>query len=241
MLYPKEFFELQLCFARHIAQLTDRPWIEAVFEHTSIPTRLKVNIKAADSCGPVWQAYAQGFEQSDDPIGWTYDFFKRHQQVLQPKENPNPTFGCFSYVYPHNKSPAARLHFSNRDPKGSLERSRKNARREELIQLVTHIKTHHPDAQLVRGGSWLYNKKAYCRLFPPAYIATIKQIDFEPGFMSLWGQFLQDGNRVHARRMDQFLNDLATCESVEASYDCFPYKILGPECPIEEFYHFYGV
>lgn len=68
-----------------------------------------------------------------------------------------------------------RIHFGH-DPTrlrvgaaGPLARVNADERRAELATMCSAIRLRHPDAQLIRGTSWLYNLPAYQRLFPPAY------------------------------------------------------------------------
>ena len=39
-----------------------------------------------------------------------------------------------------------------------------------MAELLAHLVRHHPETQVLRGSSWLYNIQAYRRLFPDEYI-----------------------------------------------------------------------
>ncbi|GHO62136.1 hypothetical protein KSC_010280 [Ktedonobacter sp. SOSP1-52] len=63
------------------------------------------------------------------------------------------------------------IHFSNLDFSGygPLTHQRREARLADLWSMFSHIKRFHPEARLVQGSSWLYNREAYTHLFPREY------------------------------------------------------------------------
>mgnify|MGYP003351265858 FL=1 len=161
--HRREFFDLQLDFARRVAPIAGISLADAVLGYTNVYVRLAIG-RAFDPEHPVWRDYAAGLERADDPGAWTYQF-----HLTRPLEGPpgvEAVFGCFAYTL---ESPQRlRLHFENREERGvaplSLERA--EARREELRRLLAHARQAHPSLREVAGVSWLYNLPAYRRLFP---------------------------------------------------------------------------
>jgi hypothetical protein len=123
-----------------------------------------------------------------------------------------------------------------------LSRARMDVRRDELRRMFADIYCNVPEAQIVRGNSWMYNLEAYRRLYPPIFVATLPATtDDEFQYLALWGQcFDRDWNpkanvtQVLLQRVDQ-LDDLAELRH------CFPYQVLQPECSIVDFYSYYGI
>jgi hypothetical protein len=69
-----------------------------------------------------------------------------------------------------------------------MERSA--ARVSELTSLVHHVRSTQGEAvKEVAGVSWLYNLRAYRRLFPEGYVASAKVAENRFRNMPLWGQF----------------------------------------------------
>lgn len=93
----------------------------------------------------------------------------------------------------------------------------------------------------MRGGTWLYNRHEYTRLFPREY-AESAQVD-HPHLIArgLWGQFLRHGNRMNGEVAALFLSRLAQLDDANRYADCFPYQSLLTEAPIPLFYAFYGI
>ena len=149
--------------------------------------------------------------------------------------------GLFSYqLYVDQK--VVRLHFGNWDTSGfgPLSHQRQQARMDELRAMFQHIRQDHSDAERVQGGTWLYNRQEYCRLFPPEYGASA-QVD-PPHLLArgLWGQFLRHGNRMNEEMTTRFLGNVERLQTAEAYASCFPYQNLVTDAPISLFYVFYG-
>lgn len=227
------FFDIQLRFARSITQISHFSFEEAVFRFTNI--YLRCLDRSFNPAHPVWQTYLEGLLHSSDQALWTYAFYKSHRTPasLSP-------YGCFQCTYLSGER-TIRLHFTNADTSGNgpLSRSRIPARLQELNALFTEIKQRHPEAQQVRGVSWLYNLEAYKRLFPPQYTDAMKIIDGEFQYLALWGQFLQRDGRVREALASSFLSCCCQQSSLEGLMRCFPYSILQPSCSIAAFYEFY--
>ena len=151
-------------------------------------------------------------------------------------------YGCFSYAY-WAEVKTVRIHFTDRDQSGmgALSSARRAARHAELQALVAAVVRQHPEAEHVRGGSWLYNLAAYRRLFPPAYLASahVAPTHEEFPYLALWGQFLDRHGRVRAEPARRFLDCITHSQDRTALEACFPYQVLRPHCPLPVFQRFY--
>lgn len=237
--YSKTFLELQIRFARRLASLMSVELGQVLAEHTVLRHLLNVSISLADQSDPIWQAFVSGISQHVDNADWAYAYYQAYPALEEVSDKPR--FGCFYSTYPFRGMPVVRLHFENRTAARVLSREAVALRQSELRSLFADIQRRHPEAERVRGGSWLYNVEAYKRLFPSEYINSAVSVGYETGFFSLWGQFLRADGHVREPAAAQFLQCLAQQESVEACLMCFPYAVLRPECSIEAFYQFYNI
>jgi hypothetical protein len=238
MRLSKAFFDLNLQFARRIVELTGRPFAECLLDHTHIYLRFGLG-RSFDPTDPIWQAYLQGLQQAEDGGAWTHQFYLKRLAETPPSILA-VAFGCFSYaVWSDNR---IRLHFHNADQAedGPLSQKRRDVRFDELRTMFGHVKQTVVAPTAVVGGSWLYNLEAYRRLFPPAFIITAHvEADPEMQFIALWGQFLDRHGEVKPALAARFLADLKNSKNIEDVIDCFPYRVLRLEAPIQNFYEFY--
>ena len=107
--------------------------------------------------------------------------------------------------------------------------------------MFTEIRDTTPEARIVRGETWLYNRKEYARLFPPQFAASAKEV--EPGFQyrALWGQFVRSDGNIQTEQARTFLENVAGLKDVRNLGECFPLQILRTECDIAAFYALYGI
>lgn len=238
--YSQRFFEVQLIFARAVAALAHQPFSEAVLRYTALYRILNVDGQL-DPTQPVWQAYVRGLGDARRDAGWTHHFYLDHRH-LAPTFNGERLWGCFSYDYLADRRTIG-LHFSHQDTSGygPLSRQRRVVRMDELRAMFGHIKRVHPDATSVTGGSWLYNRDAYRRLFPPAYVQSARV--GIPGFRyrNLWGQFLRHDGQVNEDVAAPFLQNVGQLRGIERASQCFPYQVLDVHGPILDFYTFYRI
>jgi len=154
---------------------------------------------------------------------------------------PHP-FGCFEYHY-DQETRTVGLHFGNLDTSGlgALSTERRSERMQELRALFSDVRRHHPEAETVQGGSWLYNLPAYRRFFPPEYVATATPV--RPGFtyFDVWGQFLDGEWDLRPEAGHAFQASLARVHSHADLEASFPFWPLGVRGPIQLHYHFYGI
>jgi len=241
--YPQAFLDIQLTFARKMAQLSSQPYHEAILRQTALYRILGLDW-SLDPQNPVWQQFIAAIEGEPDDAPVVYRFYsERAAQGLIPEhDTERPHWGCFSYELLDNPK-AVRMHFSNWDASGfgPLSHQRQPARLGELREMFQHIRQEHPDAEHVKGGTWLYNRKEYCRLFPPEYGASA-QVD-HPHLLArgLWGQFLRHGNRLNEETTARFLRNVESLQDAAAYAGCFPYQNLVTDAPIRLFYAFYGL
>lgn len=234
--YAKRFFEIQIRLAERLVQLTNENLGTVLLKHTVFRQLLGVSLQGEDHLlDPTWQEFVEGTAQQSDRTDWAYNFYLNHPEPADESEQPR--FGCFTYDYYFQ--PVVRLHFGNLTYDSVLDKGSVATRQAELNRLFTHVQQHHPEAERVRGSSWLYNIEAYRRLFPPEYVVTAKPVGYETGFFSLWGQFLRADRSIRESAANQFLACLAIQTDVDGCMKCFPHQVLRPECPIHVFYSFY--
>ena len=95
MTYSEQFFNLQIRFARKVAQLSGVPLPRVLLEYTNLYVRFGLgrDFNAEDR---VWQCYLGGAESCGDELeDWTYRFY---QSQLPEKALPFvvSSVGCFS-------------------------------------------------------------------------------------------------------------------------------------------------
>ncbi|HEV7126861.1 MAG TPA: hypothetical protein VGN32_05400, partial [Ktedonobacterales bacterium] len=238
-MYPAAFLEIQLRFARRMAKLSGMPYPQSVLRNTALYRILGLDW-SLDPREPVWQRFITTLPEEGTGIEAAYNFYaERCAQGLVPDFEPSrPHWGCFSFEY-DGDTRVVRLHFAaNLDTSGTgpLSSRRQEARLADLRAMFAHMRQAHPDAERVEGGSWLYNRIEYRRLFPPEFgtSATVAH----PALIArgLWGQFLRHGNRMNEEVAARFLTILAGLRDTEAFAACFPYQNLLTEAPIQCFY-----
>lgn len=243
--YSKPFFELQLIFAQKIADLQQQPLEQSVRCYTAFYRIFGLDW-SLDPTHPVWQSYMQGFRQAPSPVDYTHEFYLQRYDSI-PKFTDDEHWGCFAYTYNHG---IIHPHFSDEDrsPYGPLSHHRIDVRKGELKAMFTTIHQRHSDAELVHGGSWLYNWESYRRLFPPLFSQSAHE-DKTPGRdiwgqlrgRAIWNQFLRRNWQVHEETTSLFLKRVGALERAEDYLRCFPYPPLFTEAPIQEFYTFYAI
>lgn len=236
------YFEVQLLFAEAMAAATSRTLAEACLEFTDLHRRFGLGRTEGGAASPEWARYAAGLETCGagrDRLELTLAVFAE----ATPQASVTRRFGCFSYEL-LNPGQVVRIHFSNRDSAdgcGPLARAKAGRRMAELREMFGHICARHPNAQAVRGGSWLYNLDAYRRLFPPGYAAS----RFEPEQVRLdgtssWGQLLDFRGCVKPAVREALLDNIGRLD-IAAPWTAFPMRALAAQSPVEDFYRFYGV
>jgi hypothetical protein len=239
VVFAKEFFDLQFSFAENVRDLSGLTLEAALFEYTNLYVRFGLGRDfSTDHDG--WQAYLTGLRAAADGREWTYRFYLR-----RPEEETAPpvvaTFGCFSYARPSRNH--VRLHFrsTESDDCSPLGAARIERRHAELSALFAHLKpSASPDTPVV-GASWLYNLRAYGRLFPPRYTSTARPIRGGFRSMPLWGQFLDRHGELRESLAESFRSALSRTSELGDVGGCFPFQVLTASAPARRFYDFYAV
>ncbi len=241
-IYPKGFFEVQLAFARKVAEVTQRPFEDAVLHFTAMYRILGLDW-SADPAHPVWQKYVQVLHQDiEKGAEGTYQFYHAMSGSI-PHMSEQQHWGCFAYDYLSDQH-TVKIHFSNQDftEYGALSHQRQDVRKAELKAMFTVIHEERLDAEMVIGSSWLYNLEAYKRLFPAKYGQSAKAAVRVPYLgRGLWGQFLNHEWQVNEQRAEVFLQRVETATNMEQCDQAFPYQLLLPRAPISLFYQFYNI
>lgn len=239
MKYSKGFFEINLHFAQKVAAILGQPLETVLLDYTHLYLRFGLG-RSFDPANPTWQVYLDGIRQSQDLIGWTYEFYLRQYEQLPPKLSEH-LFGCFSYT--RLADGRIRIHFHNGEPGDGSPLSREcvGVRLSELKAMLTELKQLAPPTLSVVGGSWLYNVEAYRRLFPPLYLQSAYVGEGEFQFISLWGQFIDRRGQLRESVVNVFLNNLERQNTLEGLKTSFPFQTLRLKSPLEYFYQFYGI
>jgi len=235
----EELLNLQLKFAKEIAERTGMDVLEAVKLYTGYLYKLNLKDFKHPELGFLDGVTVDNVVQSAFSNYYRLRLEKPHLFV----ETEN-YFGCFYYDY-DEETKTVTVHFTNteQDPNsGPLSTDKLPQRQKDITDMLRHIKEHHPQAEHVEGGSWLYNLESYCRLFPKNYIAAKEPKNVEDQWhrLAVWGQFLDSNNRIKQDLADQFLAKAkeAPLDDLMAALPFHPLKVHGN---INDFYNLYKV
>lgn len=236
IIYAKEFFDLQVLFAKRVQVLSALALEQALLKHTNLYVRFGLG-RDFNPNSPGWLAYVDGLRGTTDVDAWTYEYYMRDAET-----NTMPTvvatFGCFSYGMSDG---GLRLHFRSVHPDDPSPLGHRSIarRRAELANLFQHAASFVPRSCQVIGGSWLYNLEAYLRLFPSSFALSVTNFD-RPSFhsMRLWGQMVNGQGQVRQHAALSFIDSLrdATLEQLPA---CFPMQPRQAAAPLVDFLRFY--
>jgi len=235
--FSAEFFDLQLCFAQKVAELSSLPLREAVGCYTNIYVRLAMGQRLEVS-NAEWQQYLAGLEAAPERAAWTHAVHLRRLHV-QAGPRPAVTVGCFSYELVG--ADRARLHFHVAGCDSPLSAEHRDQRLRELADLFAHLKASSNDGMHVVGASWLYNLERYRCLFPEQYLSSLRSVEHPYQRMPLWGQFLTRGRTVRPEAGSRFLTNIARASSVSDLARCFPLSVLATTAPARWFYDHLGL
>jgi len=250
--FPLPHFTLQYEYAKRAAEILTIPIETALLQFTQIWRRihnvseLKANKMdwSFHTTTSAWQELCDRINNNESADIVAYDLYIKNNGSSDVGKK---YFGCFRYDFipqKGNKKGTIKLHFKNRDSSryGPLTKERQDARFGDLKSMFTWIKKTHPDAEIVEGGSWLYNLESYRRLFPKIFTADMKveEVPF-PRSSGIWGQFLTSDSQVNDRMQQDFLVKANCATDVYELLQCFEFKILFPTAGIENFYDHYGI
>ena len=238
MLFSKDFFALNLSFARRISEVTGQSLEQSLlnYTHLYLAFGLGRDFNPKDS---IWQTYLHQVKNKSDLAAYTHQFYLR-REAKYPKQEPENAFGCFSYALWEGKR--VRLHFRNAtNERGVLQKRNIPERVAELRAMLAHLKKLVPVTSTIVGGSWLYNLEAYRRLFPKPYLQSAQVGNDEYQFIALWGQFLRYDGSVRQGLAQVFWEGLSKQSTLTGLTSCFPYQVLRLESPIQDFYIHFGI
>lgn len=242
-LIPKEFFKdffgLQYSAAKTMGERLHIPLGEALFTYTMFFRRFGL---VGDESNHEWVKYLEGLaSHTDDPISYTYDFYKQLQK--QAPKTAEQRYGCFGFD-PADENGIIKIHFRNedRDSTSPLSIEKIEKRKQELKTMFTHIKQTYPNATAVQGGSWLYNLETYRRLFPPSFGDSRRPFELSRRTrgMHYWGQFIDHKGQIKPGLGEKLLDNLKDVDEDHVGAS-FPLQPLLTEAPIQDFYKFYGI
>jgi hypothetical protein len=235
VIFSRDFFDLQIRFARDVSALTGLSFERCLLDCTNLYIRFALG-RDFDPAHPVWRDYLAGLATAAEPVDWTYRFFLARPTADVPSIIGR--FGCFAGA--HLGHGTLRLHFENteKDGRSPLAADRCAARHAELRQLLGHVRDTQPSVRRVAGTSWLYNLPAYRRLFPAGYVATARVATGRLRNMPLWGQFLDRHGAVRREPAALLFDRLARLTSPKDLAECFPLQPLALEAPVEDFFAF---
>lgn len=225
-----------------MTELSQQPYLGAVLHNTAFYRILGLDW-SLDASNPVWRAYCEGLRQEEGDVEWTYQFYLTHLDDIPEYDASRQHWGCFAHEH-HADEQSIRLHFAGSLDKsgyGPLTSLRKEARLTELRALFLYVKERYPEVRFVQGGSWLYNRKEYTRLFPAEYGQSAQADKPHLIARALWGQFLRSDGSINEQVTALFHERLSQLHDVAEYAHCFPYQNMLTQAPIEAFYRFYGI
>jgi hypothetical protein len=239
MTYSREFYALNLAFARRIQQVSHLPLEFTLRQYTNLYIRFGLGY-SLDPIQPIWQEFVAGLSGTRQDVEWAYQCAKKYD-CKRKEDTDQLLFGCFSYTVWDGKR--IRLHFHNQERKGvhPLGEINRPTRRDELQRMFCNIRQNEIIMETVVGGSWLYNLESYRRLFPPDFLSTARPGKQDYPYLTLWGQFLDRDGQVRPEPARQFIDSLDRQSTLEGILDCFPLKVQYLEAPLQVFYDYYAV
>ena len=238
-LFSVEFFDLQLRFAKRVAEISGVSLAEAVGSHTNIYVRLGMG-QGLDLTNSEWQDYLAELATVHEKAEYTHAVHARRLNVPTGPTLAN-TVGCFSYALIGQDR--ARLHFhpGERTSESPLTMENRHLRQRELATLLSKLRASESKPMRIVGASWLYNLGSYRSLFPEPYLASLQPMAHPYQRMPLWGQFLARDRCVRPEAQARFLEDIAKASSLSELDLCFPFSVLTTTSPAKWFYDHMGL
>lgn len=235
--FEREFAGLQIKFATIVARVLNIPLSKALENYTALYRRFKLPLDQnheSDVNNSVWKQFLSHIGDKERLISEATD--------IVCKESLIQTDTCFSYAY-DERDKAVNIHFANNDSNehGPLSDKRIPVRREELKAMFAVIKQKHPDAERVRGSSWIFNLPKYRDLFPENYTDRMGTPRCNVTTMSIWGQFIDRQGRLRHDQAEKLLTHAEKARSEEELLEAFPLRELSVGCRIVDFYRFYEI
>lgn len=247
--YPYEYLAAQITFANKIASLQSITFIDSITSYTSLQSELTDRNNTKNSDKNAWEEIFKRAENAtlDEISGTAYRLF---QSLPHSRFDPNWTpsfttrFGALGVdTHPYNLDPRrnqVKLHFLPTRKNGSdLSSSKTEERKEDMKALLKWVRTNHPGVRNITSFTWLQNIPNYRVLFPQSFLERL--VIKKDKFGGLWGQFVKWDGSSNTEVFKQFVQNLDEARTLEEAVDAFPFKVLGAEGSISEFYEMYGI
>lgn len=211
--FARTFFDLQAFWVERVVELASVDRHTAWHDWTSMSALV-------DSDG--WRAIDDAVDNGDPAEA-------AHRSWLGLRATlGTPRHGCFWYEI-EDGGRQIRLHFANREGPGALGPRRRAVRRAELAGALAEAHGEAPQAERVRGGSWLYHLPGYRALFPLAFLAGAVEADTRHvvGQLALWGQFVSGDGELYQPRTSVFVQACEDAEHVDDLVSAFPLNRLN--------------
>ncbi|MCE9541070.1 hypothetical protein K8R03_00750 [Candidatus Kaiserbacteria bacterium] len=245
--------ELRLRFANAVSRVKGISFTEALKEYTDFYKRVTGEWprnwpEETEEARKKWDSFVEPVVSASSQEEVETVFMSAYVRTMrQSTDHTNESFWPFRYDPPTDG--VLSLHFGSMamtpdqqlGQPGVLSKERFEEQRAKLKALFSEVKEKYPDVREVRGGSWLYNREAYRRLFPASYTATHtvrRNGKFQGG--GTWGQFRTKDGGVNKESRDTFIQNL-THLNPDALDDAFPLQTWLVQAPIEDFYKEYGI
>ncbi len=252
-MYQREFFDLQLEFARRLVEKHGLAMESALFNNTALYTRI---IGHSDDVAPqedneIWQELMTAMPRGDD--GLNDYFYNAYLQAEQKKraadseqklqENAGDVADgsaaiepCF-HAYYRPELDAYQLHLDVNDELGVLSKNRIEARLAELRSMLSDIKVEarYQEDTVLYVETWLLNIVAFNRLFPRKFSdnANLLQNGNKSQDNAHWGQFLTRDKQLRAEVVEKFRRNLQVEEQTDFNL-YFPYPAKYAQMKLTE-------
>lgn len=228
MIPDREFFATQRRFAERWAAVASVPIETAYLECTTWYRQAAGLDRDFDPAHPDWQRLLGEVAASPDPDSVVHAWAVAHERPI----GPGPVL---DFVW-SAADRTVRVHFLGERSRTErpLGRSQLPERRRELRELVTRAAAAHPDAEWLRGRSWLYGLEAYRRIFPPIFLAglTVEPPDLQ--FLACWGQLLDRRWRTKPELAERLLSRVETASTPEELEAAFPLPMQQTRGPLAQ-------
>jgi hypothetical protein len=224
----RAFFATQRRFAERWAAVASVPIETAYLECTTWYRQAAGLERDFDPAHPEWLRLLAEVAASRDPDAVLHAWARAHERPMRS----GPVLD--SVWSPEDRT--ARVHFlaERRPEEQPLADALLPERRRELRDLVIRARAEHPEAEWLRGRSWLYGLEAYRRIFPPVFLAGLAVEAPDLQFLAVWGQLLDHRWRT---RPGPSAHLLAAAEAASTTDDleaAFPIPMWQTRAPLAQ-------
>jgi len=249
--FPREYFEVQVKFAKKWSELTGMSYTVSLLQNTVICGRI-IGTWATAASRRKWSDLVSAIESKADltqVVDGIFDAYidQPHSlyKTINNEDGDRRRFGLFSYHY-YAQTKTVKIHFTPgpRTKESGLSRAELSDCHIDLTRMFGHIALTQPEAEQVIGESWLLNIEAFSRIFPDTSIRHAVRIvppQMRLNGNSVWGQFVDRLGRPKSSLCDRFLAAVNNAKDTRDLIDAFPYPVLPLRDNIENFYRFLGI